>query len=175
MNVILKEEIDRKILELSSEVSSKVPVSTHLSNAVAQALCYIQRCIREKPVGYEFQPRILVVKTCPDSPAQYNAIMNCIFAAQKDSVPIDSCVLWNDSSFLQQASDMTSGVYLRIPDPRGLLQYLLWTCLPDAPTRQLLCMPKTKEVDYRAACVCHSRLVETGYVCSTCLSSRYLS
>ena len=40
-------------------------------------------------------------------------------------VPIDSCVLWEDSGFLQQASDVTGGVYIKTPEPSGLLQYLL--------------------------------------------------
>ena len=81
----------------------------------------IQRCHRETPVGKKLSSRILVISSRGDSPAQYVATMNCIFAAQKNvsqtrlrmfevcffmlhtqSVPIDSCVLWEDSGFLQQ-------------------------------------------------------------------------
>ena len=66
------------------------------------------------------------------------------------SVPIDSCVLWEDSGFLQQvglfffvsflpsltphphppppfgqASDITGGIYIKVPEPAGLVQFML--------------------------------------------------
>ena len=35
----------------------------------------------------------------------------------------------------------------------------------------LLVLPKPREVDFRAACFCHKRIIDMGYVCSVCLSS----
>ncbi len=76
-------------------------------------------------MGKKLSSRILVISSLSDSALQYIPTMNCIFAAQKSvssfrlvrslckknnsscilqSVPIDSCVLWQDSGFLQQVS-----------------------------------------------------------------------
>jgi len=35
--------------------------------------------------------------------------------------------------------------------------------------------PTASYVDFRAACFCHRRVVDLGFVCSVCLASRYLS
>ena len=45
--------------------------------------------------------------------------------------------------------------------------------LPDQSLRDHLTTPTLVEIDYRAACFCHHSLVETGFVCSVCLSSKY--
>ena len=46
---------------------------------------------------------------------------SCMF----QNVVVDACVLDNDSGLLQQACDITSGIYLKVPQMSGLLQYLL--------------------------------------------------
>ena len=43
------------------------------------------------------------------------------------SVVVDACVLDNESGLLQQACDITGGIYLKIPQLAGLLQYLMVT------------------------------------------------
>ena len=91
-----------------------------------------------------------------------------------------------------QASDITGGLYIRVPEPEALLQYLLvtvlptsanigymcivyslfqWVFLPDTSTQKMLNLPLPQKVDYRAACFCHHQLVEIGHVCSVCLAS----
>jgi hypothetical protein len=47
---------------------------------------------------------------------------------------------------------------------------LLWLFLPDEETRKMLVYPTKSEVDFRAACFCHHKLIDVGYVCSVCLS-----
>jgi len=47
---------------------------------------------------------------------------------------------------------------------------LLWLFLPDESTRKMLVYPPKTHVDFRAACFCHRKLVDIGYVCSVCLS-----
>lgn len=47
---------------------------------------------------------------------------------------------------------------------------MLWLYLPDEQTRQMLVYPPKTDVDYRAACFCHHKLIDVGYVCSVCLS-----
>jgi len=98
-------------------------------------------------------------------------MMNAIFGAQAAAVPVDTCALGgSDSAYGQQAAALTGGVYLRPPRPAALLQYLLAVFLPAGAGRAALALPPTKGVDFRAACFCHKRTVDTGFVCSVCLS-----
>ena len=113
--------------------------------------------------------------------------MNTIFACQRMSIPIDIAKLSGDTVFLQQASDATGGVYIKIKQPRGLLQYLMMAFLPDQTARGGggrggiggggggLVGPTSEGVDFRAACFCHRKVVDVGFVCSICLSSESIS
>ncbi|XP_049619601.1 general transcription factor IIH subunit 3 [Syngnathus scovelli] len=143
---------------------------TLLAGSLAKALCYINRVSKELEVGQEVKSRILVIKAADDCALQYMNFMNVIFAAQKQSILIDACVLESDSGLLQQACDITGGLYLKIPQKAALAQYLLWVFLPDGEQRSQLVLPPPAHVDYRAACFCHRNLIEIGYVCSVCLS-----
>ncbi|XP_066509450.1 general transcription factor IIH subunit 3-like [Hoplias malabaricus] len=143
---------------------------TLLAGSLAKALCYIHRVSKELEAGQDMKSRILVVKAADDCALQYMNFMNVIFAAQKQNILIDACVLDSDSGLLQQACDITGGLYLRIPQKTALAQYLLWVFLPDADQRSQLVLPPPVHVDYRAACFCHRNLIEIGYVCSVCLS-----
>ncbi|KAF2094931.1 transcription factor Tfb4 [Rhizodiscina lignyota] len=141
--------------------------------------------------------RILILSVSGDLAAQYIPVMNTIFAAQRQRVPIDVLKLAGDTVFLQQACDSTGGIYL---DPshytppldsstktngkapadtaaaavsgtlQGLLLHLLHPLLPDSYARHSLVPPADAAVDFRAACFCHRRVVDIGYVCSVCLS-----
>ena len=115
--------------------------------------------------------RILIIQTTNDTSKQYMNFMNAVFTSEKSNVPIDGCILNNDSSLLQQAcqlkkdrhfiriprvhyrkfllyslGDLTSGIYLRVPDSNGLLQYLLWLYLTDKEVR------KDAGVTYKSSC-----------------------
>lgn len=130
--------------------------------------------------------------------------MNVFFTAQKQGVVIDVCTLDQHLSLLQQGCDITGGLYLKVPQLQGLLQYLLvtmlqnlhthkifdinylindliliinnccfqWVFLPEPPIREKLVLPPPVKVDYRAACFCHRELIDIGFVCSVCLSSK---
>ncbi|KAJ8779261.1 hypothetical protein J1605_012723 [Eschrichtius robustus] len=143
---------------------------TLLAGSLAKALCYIHRMNKDVKDNQEMKSRILVIKAAEDSTLQYMNFMNVIFAAQKQNILIDACVLDSDSGLLQQACDITGGLYLKVPQMPSLLQYLLWVFLPDQDQRSQLTLPPPVHVDYRAACFCHRNLIEIGYVCSVCLS-----
>lgn len=117
--------------------------------------------------------RILIVSVSGDLANQYIPVMNSIFAAQRRRIPIDILKLAGDTVLLQQASDATGGVYMKPERPEGLLQYLMMAFLPDPTARKSLVMPSTGGVDFRAACFCHRNVVDVGYVCSVCLSSKF--
>ncbi|KAH9845014.1 Transcription factor Tfb4 [Teratosphaeria destructans] len=118
--------------------------------------------------------RILIVSVSGDLADKYIEIMNSIFACQRLGIPIDVLKLAGDPVFLQQAADTTGGIYLSLSTPQtraGLLQYLMFAYLPDQTARQHLIVPGESEgVDFRAACFCHKKVVDIGYVCSICLS-----
>lgn len=53
-------------------------------------------------------------------------------------------------------------------------KYFQWVFLPEPPIREKLVLPPPVKVDYRAACFCHRELIDIGFVCSVCLSSKFL-
>lgn len=143
--------------------------SSLLSGSLSMALCYIQRVFRSGPLHP--QPRILCLHGSPDGPEQYVAVMNAIFSAQRSMVPIDSCVIGaQHSAFLQQASYITGGVYLKPQQLDGLFQYLSTVFATDLHSRNFIQLPKPAGVDFRASCFCHKNTIDMGYICSVCLS-----
>eukprot|EP00293_Proteomonas_sulcata_P014470 CAMPEP_0184309538 /NCGR_PEP_ID=MMETSP1049-20130417/17667_1 /TAXON_ID=77928 /ORGANISM="Proteomonas sulcata, Strain CCMP704" /LENGTH=150 /DNA_ID=CAMNT_0026622429 /DNA_START=104 /DNA_END=556 /DNA_ORIENTATION=+ len=114
--------------------------------------------------------------------------MNSVFSFQKIMVMVDSLVISDqDCGLLQQACDITHGVYLRPElDTIGqtgdgaLLQWMLSVYLSDKFTRlrdaekgwsePLLRLPKSTHVDYRSSCFKTARPLDVGFVCSVCLS-----
>ncbi|XAR62794.1 hypothetical protein NMG60_11017674 [Bertholletia excelsa] len=163
------EEFVVKDEQLSKEDSVEGIGSSLLSGSLSMALCYIQRVFRSGPLHP--QPRILCLHGSPDGPAQYVAIMNAIFSAQRSMVPIDSCVIGGQhSAFLQQASYITGGVYLKPQQLDGLFQYLSTVFATDLHSRNFLQLPKPVGVDFRASCFCHKSTIDMGYICSVCLS-----
>lgn len=131
--------------------------------------------------------RVLIISTSGDLAAQYIPLMNLIFAAQHSRIPIDVLKLAGDSVLLQQASYTTSGIFLSpvslpssLAETNGnatkehkqinLLPTLLHAFLPDPLARTHLIPATGISVDFRAACFCHRRVVDIGYVCSICLS-----
>lgn len=97
-------------------------------------------------------------------------MMNCIFCAQKMNVSIDTCILGEDSSFLQQAAYITNGTYIKPSKQEGLLQYLLSIFLLEKSLKKIIQMPSQNVIDFRATCFETKKQIDTGYVCSICLS-----
>lgn len=167
----VNDQIKQEIHELvSNNMTGELYSDSLIAGAMAMALCYIQRAEKENSFGETLSSRILIIKGSEDNPEQYMNFMNVVFTAQKQNVVIDACILDNESGLLQQACDITGGIYLKIPQLLGLLQYLLWVFLPDPTERHKLTLPPKAQVDYRAACFCHRTLIDIGYVCSVCLS-----
>ena len=156
--------------------------------ALAQALCYINKRTRTQTANItnRLHSRIIIVSSSPDATQKYIPFMNCCFAAQRASIPIDICFLESTAGakqkktstnmFLQQAAHITAGMFIRVENPAELLQTLMSCMTPLArSTRGLLKLKYAEEVDLRSTCFCHRRVVDTGYVCSICLSSNLTS
>lgn len=161
--------------------------------------------------------RILILSVSDSSPAQYIPTMNAVFAAAHARIAIDTLSLRGSATFLEQASFITRGTFIRAAEPRGLLQYLMFgfgsgtapssnspasgaggagaaaatSAAGKGPVKskgaaakgraaarlglgasvaELLVTPSADAVDFRAACFCHRNVVDTGFVCSICLS-----
>jgi transcription initiation factor TFIIH subunit 3 len=180
----------RNLISTTNELDISTTTTTQMAGALTLALSYINKATlsfsgpstssKPAPTGLEtsdiptgLQSRILVVSVSGDFAHQYIPIMNTTFAAQRLRIPIDIVKLAGDTVFLQQASDATKGIYMQLRNPQGLLQYLMMAFLPDQMSRKHLVAPTQEVVDFRAACFCHRRVVDVGFVCSICLSSMY--
>ncbi|WCJ44630.1 General transcription factor IIH subunit 3 [Euphorbia peplus] len=163
------EEFMIKDEKLGKEETPRKIASSLLSGSLSMALCYIQRVFRSGVLNP--QPRILCLQGSPDGPEQYVAVMNSIFSAQRSMVPIDSCYVGShNSAFLQQASYITGGVYVKPQHLDGLFQYLVTVFATDLHSRGFLQLPRPAGVDFRASCFCHKTTIDMGYICSVCLS-----
>lgn len=114
--------------------------------------------------------RILVVTPDDNDDIRYIPIMNSIFAAQKMKVSIDVVKLGTrDVSYLQQAADATSGVYLHVQNPEALIQVLSTAYFIEPSLRPLVVLPTNTNVNYRASCFVTGKSIDLGFVCSVCL------
>lgn len=161
-----------------------------LSGSLAQALCLINAHRRDFA-----RSRVLVFSLGPHLDAdtyscQYMQLSNLFFAAQKQSVLLDACsiaMLNRDaeesapvaasmedhfaSSILQQGCDLTGGRYIRVFKTGSLLEHLFWCLTPTgADQRARYVLPPKHRTSPPAACFCHRKVLEIGYVCSVCVS-----
>merc|ERR1719244_1212272 len=100
------EKLQPEVLSSSSSSSSGESL---MSGALAMALTYINKEQSARRVGEKLQPRILAISATGDTAAHYMNYMNTFFTAQKLGVPVDTCMVLQDSGLLQQGSDITGG------------------------------------------------------------------
>ena len=103
-----------------------------------------------------------------DEPQGYVGMMNALFACQKDGVMLDVLAVSSDSSYLNQGTSLTNGLY--VSAKYGFLALLLGLFVADKTTRKHVTMPPQPLVDSRGACFCHGRACENGFVCSVCMA-----
>jgi transcription initiation factor TFIIH subunit 3 len=148
---IIKTAVTRNIRHLlAQQYATKSAVSgTQLAGALSLGLTYINRLHVNQPL-LPPSARILIISTSADHKGQYIPIMNAIFAAQKTRIPIDVIRIGTEeessgSTFLQQASYTTNGVYTKLDAGQvrsSLPQYLLQLYAADQATRSQLVFPK---------------------------------
>ncbi|CAA20320.1 General transcription and DNA repair factor IIH subunit tfb4 [Schizosaccharomyces pombe] len=162
-------EVDDLVLSGMKRLMSstdKVSRKTMISGALSRALAYINQVQNKNTL----RSRILIFSLTGDVALQYIPTMNCIFCAQKKNIPINVCNIEGGTLFLEQAADATGGIYLKVDNPKGLLQYLMMSLFPDQNLRKHLNTPNQANVDFRATCFCHKKVLDIGFVCSVCLS-----
>lgn len=149
----LQDTVTRNVRALLDATTIDTVQSSHstVSGAIALALAFANK--------QSLKCRITVLSVS-SSTIQYIPMMNTIFAAQKMGIPISILKVRGEQTFLQQASDATSGIYVTLHG--SILQTLVMRFLN--PTKQ------SSNVDFRASCFCHKEVLDVGYVCSVCLS-----
>ena len=108
------------------QILTQAPIAW--GSALLRALCFIRKLHTVSTANnvIPMKSRILCLSSTPDDPGQYLVIMNAIFAAQRSDVIIDACVLGAyHSPFMQQATYLTGGTYLKPTKPGALVEYLL--------------------------------------------------
>ncbi|KAF5178104.1 General transcription and dna repair factor iih subunit tfb4 [Thalictrum thalictroides] len=166
-NGIIPARSSQILQKLEEFVTADEQLSQNLSQARVFSLLYTK--------GFSIGRAFVLKKDLQMGPnsylGRYVAVMNAIFSAQRSMVPIDSCVIGSQhSAFLQQASYITAGVYLKPQHLDGLFQYLATVFATDLLSRSVLELPKPAGVDFRASCFCHKKTIDMGYICSVCLS-----
>ncbi|KAK0389885.1 hypothetical protein NLU13_3458 [Sarocladium strictum] len=176
----------QKLIASTTEADLQT-TTTKLSGALTLALCHLNKASQSLstasasssvPVATAnastrppLKGRILVLSVSDSEPTQYIPIMNAVFAASHAQIAIDTLSLSGEQTFLQQACYNTNGTFLSAAaHPQGLLMYLMFGLIADTEARESLVSPTTDTVDFRAACFCHGRVVDQGFVCSICLS-----
>jgi transcription initiation factor TFIIH subunit 3 len=147
----------------------------------AAKLATAQRLAQRRARGM-LSPRIMIVQASDDHTPDYNAFMNCVFAANKRDIVIDGCFIPGaaesdkdkSSTFLEQACDRTAGVFSRPVGMSqiggGLTEIFMTVFLPPLGLRDSLNLPKVNKVDFRARCFESGQSVEIGFICNLCLS-----
>lgn len=147
----------------------------------AAKLATAQRLAQRRARGM-LSPRIMIVQASDDHTPDYNAFMNCVFAANKRDIVIDGCFIPGaaesdkdkSSTFLEQACDRTAGVFSRPVGMSqiggGLTEIFMTVFLPPLGLRDSLNLPKVNKVDFRARCFESGKSVEIGFICNLCLS-----
>lgn len=168
------ESVYRAMVELMDEPqeSTSGHPRASLAGALSLALAYINK-ICSVSDDVRIKSRVLIISVTDDIASQYIATMNCIFAAQKQRIPIDVAKLGGSTSFLQQACDSTNGIFMKIKHAHGLVQYLLSAYSVEPTLRPHLNMSTQRDVDFRAACFITKNVIDIGFVCSVCLCSKY--
>jgi len=157
---------------------SDIRTESQIAGSLCMALCYINKVKSKQLNRSSINARILVVKASEDSPSQYLSFMNCVFAAQKNSIVVDACILGQNSALLQQACDMTKGLYLQCCQEDAFLQYLMTAFVSEASLRNESLAISVKNHQNgddaenlgQTACHCCRKFIEIGFVCSLCLS-----
>ena len=174
---VILEELQRlkkeEIQYLRGE-SEKGGIYSNIGNCFAHGLCYINS-MKKQQKHVNTNARMLILQITHDNGSQYRVLMNGMFCAKSKGVTVDSCILSDmESSWMQQISSYTGGLYFRPPEKRkdGILQYLLQIFSVDSALRRVVQLP-AQEVsvsDIRVTSFDTKKKIDMGFVCSECLA-----
>lgn len=155
--VSLAQRLQNEAGPAGGEGGNGSPQVPKFSSAFAMAACAANRMSADK--FRQTLPRVLVLSATRDLPSQYIPVMNCIFSFQKAEVLVDSFLVADgDCALLQQAADITSGVYLRpeissLSAKGTLLAWFMSCFLADRRTRYITVeTPSAITLPHTSAC-----------------------
>lgn len=142
-----------------------------LAASLATAICQIRKASTGGSTNTDEmhtaqKGRIVIISLLPQFGSQHSLLMNLFFSAHKHDISIDVVSLGGPSALLQQAADITAGVFESIHRVEDIPRVLMTRCLGVSIRHS----STLSTVDYRAACVCHEKLVSNGWTCSVCLA-----
>eukprot|EP00981_Chlorochromonas_danica_P003018 scaffold602_cov179-Ochromonas_danica.AAC.15 len=146
LSQVVVEKVAVAVEEERELLHTKKSSKRHLSSALSTALTIVRQQQQDQQeqegVGSRTQARVLLLQFDKDRPQNYNALMNCIFSAQKMEVVVDALLCSSfDSHLLQQVCFLAEGLYVRHGDGGDLAAMLTTYFLADRKTRQLLSNP----------------------------------
>jgi hypothetical protein len=148
-----------------------------MGGALSKALCIAKRVGQADALA----ARVLCLPVAPGHGSQYITVMNCVFAAIRCGLVVDTCALSTPAAnaaaneaqpqmALQQAAHMSKGLFVECPNPQNLGQALLTLFLADPASRAGMRQPIPETIDLRSTCICHKKSIDQGLVCSVCLA-----
>uniref|UniRef100_A0A1I7X7F6 General transcription factor IIH subunit 3 n=1 Tax=Heterorhabditis bacteriophora TaxID=37862 RepID=A0A1I7X7F6_HETBA len=159
-----------------SALSDDTKMASPLAAVLSQAICHMKRnegseipCTSTETTISQ-RGRVIIVSMTSEFGMEHGPLMNLFFSSAKHGIYVDVISLDEPSPLLQQAADITGGLFIQVDSPKRLLSYMMTHVLTDPTSRSLFPQLALKAVDYRASCVCHHQLVSSGWVCSVCLS-----
>ncbi|KAI9158657.1 RNA polymerase II transcription factor B subunit 4 [Paramyrothecium foliicola] len=172
---LMNETTEQDLSSTTTQLSGALTLALSHINKAAQALQTTTANLADSTKQNTSAPpplkgRIVVISVSDSEPSQYIPTMNAVFAAAHAQVAIDTLALAGEPTFLQQACFNTNGTFLVAENLQGFLTYLMFGLIADTEARESLIAPTHDSVDFRAACFCHGKVVDTGFVCSICLS-----
>lgn len=167
---LMADTTEAHLASTTTQLSGALTLALCHSNKAAQALSSTAAGAAAASALPAMKGRIVVISVSDPEPSQYIPTMNAVFAAAHARLSVDTLSLYGNHTFLQQAAFNTGGTYISAANPRGLISYLMFGLVADNEARQSLVTPTGDTVDFRAACFCHGNVIDTGFVCSICLS-----
>ncbi|CAI4229103.1 unnamed protein product [Auanema sp. JU1783] len=165
----------------TSASTDDISTATPLAGVLCHSICHMKQSSNsdlkeassENPTitnTHFINGRVVIISMTEDFGSEHGPLMNLFFSSAKHGICVDVISLGPASPLLQQAADITSGMFIQIDNPKKLLCKMMTNVLGHPSSRSIFPQPHLTTVDYRASCACHHQLVSTGWVCSVCLS-----
>ncbi|KAK6017423.1 hypothetical protein OSTOST_17058, partial [Ostertagia ostertagi] len=88
--------------------------------------------------------RVVIVAMTVDFGTEHGPLMNLFFSAAKHGICVDVVSLVEPSPLLQQAADITGGIFLQVERPSKVLSSMMMHLLGDPTSRSLFQQPTLK-------------------------------
>ncbi|KAF7636890.1 hypothetical protein Mgra_00003629 [Meloidogyne graminicola] len=156
--------------KLEEHANYDEPASSQYSAAISLSICDIPflaftKFTKQYPNS---TGSIIIINLAQNLSNEHSTLMNLFFASKHSSLVVNAVSLNGNVPILQQACDITNGIHVTLDNVKLLTQTILSECITIS-NNSLFIRPQL-DIDYRAVCHCHNKLLSIGWVCSVCLS-----